>query len=207
MIGKTAIGITVIFFGLITVIGAAGGATLPPPEMPDRRERSDPRRSPAPKTSPPEVPEGGTAAGRKAVQAALRWLGTPYSWGGGGPGGPSRGICCSPGGHDGRKTVGFDCSGLTEYAWAQAGARIGSTTVPQWRAGPRIHTSDRLRPGDLVFFGGGSGEPTHVGLYISNGTMVHAPRTGSVVHTVNFSRSGYYTLRYRGAVRPRTNDR
>ncbi|MGK5558590.1 NlpC/P60 family protein, partial [Actinomadura kijaniata] len=56
--------------------------------------------------------------GAVALRAALRWLGTPYSWGGGGPNGPSYGIA------HGAHIKGFDCSGLTQYAWVQAGVRI-----------------------------------------------------------------------------------
>lgn len=137
----------------------------------------------------------GRAPGRVAAAAALRMLGTPFSWGGGSPQGPTRGI------GRGARTVGFDCSGLTLYAWAQAGVRLGHYTGTQFRQGRRVARS-RLRRGDLVFFGGGSGDPTHVGLYLGNGVMIHAPKTGDVVRTTRFLRSPYYRARYRGAIRP-----
>ncbi|MET9336721.1 MULTISPECIES: NlpC/P60 family protein [unclassified Nonomuraea] len=122
-------------------------------------------------------------------------MGTPFSWGGGTPSGPSRGIGRGAG------TIGFDCSGLTLYAWSRAGVRLGHYTGTQFRQGKRVMLPD-LRRGDLVFFGGGTGDPTHVGLYLGDGIMIHAPKTGDVVKKTNFLASAYYRARYRGAVRP-----
>ncbi|GGS80123.1 hypothetical protein GCM10010156_43690 [Planobispora rosea] len=125
--------------------------------------------------------------GQIAVAAALRQVGTPYVWGGGSSTGPTRG--------------GFDCSGLALHAWAKAGVTLTHYTGTQFRQGHRVPFS-QLRPGDLVFFGGGAGAPAHVGLYVKNGVMVHAPKTGDVVKTTAFADSPYYRARYRGAVRP-----
>lgn len=133
--------------------------------------------------------------GDLAATAAIARLGTPFSWGGGNPAGPSRGIGRGAG------TVGFDCSGLTLYAWSRAGVKLGHYTGTQFRQGKRVRLSD-LRRGDLVFFGGGTGDPTHVGLYLGNGIMIHAPKTGDVVKKTDFLDSTYYRPRYRGAVRP-----
>lgn len=133
--------------------------------------------------------------GEIAVAAALARIGTPFSWGGGSLSGPTRGI------GKGARTVGFDCSGLTMYAWARAGVRLGHYTGTQFRQGRRVPLSE-LRTGDLLFFGGGSGDPTHVGLYHKNGFMVHAPKTGDVVRVAQFLRSPYFRSNYRGAVRP-----
>ncbi|WP_202638397.1 NlpC/P60 family protein [Bailinhaonella thermotolerans] len=135
--------------------------------------------------------------GEVAARAALRWLGTPYTWGGGGTAGPTRGVA------HGARRVGFDCSGLTLHAWSKAGVRLGHYTGAQFRHGRRVRFSD-LRRGDLVFFGGGSrGAPTHVGLYLGRGVMIHAPRTGDVVRRTRFTHSRHYASIYRGAVRPR----
>ncbi|MFB9964764.1 NlpC/P60 family protein [Sinosporangium siamense] len=122
-------------------------------------------------------------------------LGTAFSWGGGSATGPTRGI------GRGSDTVGFDCSGLTLHAWAKAGVELGHYTGTQFRQGRRITLAD-LQVGDLVFFGGEDRDPTHVGLYIGEGIMVHAPKSGEVVKKTNFMDSSYYRPRYRGAVRP-----
>jgi cell wall-associated NlpC family hydrolase len=104
---------------------------------------------PVPATSP------GAAI---AVRAALSQLGVPYVFAAARPG------------------VAFDCSGLTMWAWAQAGVSMAHYTVSQWNAFPKVAWKD-LRPGDLIF----SYHLGHVGIYIGNGMMVAAPRTGDVV--------------------------
>ncbi|WP_431895622.1 NlpC/P60 family protein [Nonomuraea sp. bgisy101] len=167
------------------------------------------RPVPPPRVRPPKVAKPGRtpgtgrprpsrvtrAKGDTAAIAAIARLGTPFSWGGGTPAGPSRGIGRGAG------TVGFDCSGLTLYAWSRAGVKLGHYTGTQFRQGRRIRLTD-LRRGDLVFFGGGGGDPTHVGLYLGDGIMIHAPKTGDVVKKTDFLDSAYYRPRYRGAVRP-----
>ncbi|WP_424529393.1 C40 family peptidase [Sphaerisporangium viridialbum] len=130
---------------------------------------------------------GRAASGTVAASAALRQLGTPYVWGGGSGAGATGG--------------GFDCSGLALYAWARAGVSLPHYTGTQFTKGTKIPFS-QLRPGDLVFFGGGSGDPTHVGIYLKNGVMIHAPKSGDVVRKVDFAHSPYYRARYRGAIRP-----
>lgn len=132
----------------------------------------------------PGVPSGNAGA---VIQAALAQQGQPYSWGGGNADGPSTGICCSPLGQDGRTVTGFDCSGLTLYAYAKAGIRLPRTAAAQARVGQRIPASagyGALAPGDLVFFGY---NPTsdasihHVGIYLGDGKMINAPRPGKPV--------------------------
>ncbi|MGW0042472.1 C40 family peptidase [Rhodococcus sp. NPDC003348] len=107
--------------------------------------------------------------GGKVVEAALRYLGLPYVWGGGNINGPSGG--------------GFDCSGLTSYAmYAATGDTLvlPRTSETQWNIGTEIALAD-ARPGDLLFGNWQSGGPGHVAIYIGNGQMVHAPQTGDVV--------------------------
>ncbi|MEU8245236.1 NlpC/P60 family protein [Nonomuraea sp. NPDC048916] len=142
-------------------------------------------------------PQGATVTfkGGVAAVAALDRVGTPFSWGGGSSTGPTKGI------GRGASTTGFDCSGLTLYAWSKAGVRLTHYTGSQFRQGRRISLND-LRKGDLVFFGGGTGDPTHVGLYLGDGVMVHSPKTGDVVKKTRFLDSSYYRPIYRGAVRP-----
>lgn len=142
-------------------------------------------------TVPAPAPSDGSL-GARAVAYALRYLGTPYSWGGGTASGPSRGIA------QGAGTVGFDCSGLTLYAWAQVGVSLSHFTGSQWQQGSHINSMGDLVPGDLVFFGSDLG---HMGMYIGGGQMVHAPHTGDVVKISNIS-SGYYASSFRGGVRP-----
>jgi peptidoglycan DL-endopeptidase CwlO len=109
-----------------------------------------------------------------AVDAALSRVGMPYAWGAAGP-------------------DSFDCSGLTMWAWAQAGVSLPHNSGMQYSATPRVAQSD-LQPGDLLFFG----SPIHhVGMYIGNGQMVEAPYTGTTVRVASISRSDYV-----GAGRP-----
>ncbi|MDF5759013.1 NlpC/P60 family protein [Spongiactinospora sp. TRM90649] len=141
----------------------------------------------------------GRGLGVVAVQAALRMRGVPYSWGGGGPDGPSLGI-----GH-GAATRGFDCSGLTEYAWSRVGVRIGGDTSAQWKAGVHVPRS-QIRSGDLIFFAFNPASPAtihHVGLAIDATRMVHAPSTGSTVRVESWAGVPYREREFIGLVRPR----
>ncbi|MEU7601169.1 NlpC/P60 family protein [Streptomyces sp. NPDC040724] len=130
-------------------------------------EAETPAASPAaPKSSTPPPPSwghlpavaGGGSRAARAVAFAYTAIGKPYVWGATGPG-------------------SFDCSGLTQAAWRSAGVSLPRTTYTQINAGRRV-SRDQLAPGDLVFFYSGV---THVGLYIGNGQMIHAPRPGSTV--------------------------
>ncbi|MFH9118539.1 C40 family peptidase [Streptomyces globisporus] len=140
----------------------------------------------------------GAATGdaRTVLDAALSQRGVPYSWGGGNARGKSRGVCCSPGGQDGRQVVGFDCSGLTVYAFARAGVSLPRLAADQAGVGRRIPASagfKALKPGDLVFFGY---VPTrdssiyHVGIYVGDGQMINAPRPGGKVRIDPLSSMG-----------------
>jgi cell wall-associated NlpC family hydrolase len=113
-------------------------------------------------------------AARAAVRWALAQLGDPYRWGAEGPN-------------------AFDCSGLTSSAYWAAGVAIPRVSVAQWGAGPHPDVPSLL-PGDLVFYGDDPRNPAtihHVGLYIGNGLMVHAPHTGAVVQIASIWRVGY----------------
>ncbi|WP_330334785.1 NlpC/P60 family protein [Streptomyces sp. NBC_00536] len=133
------------------------------------------------------TPSTATGTAGTVIQAALAQTGIPYSWGGGGPEGPSTGVCCSPGGQDGRTVTGFDCSGLTQYAYAQAGINLPRTAAEQAGAGRRIPASagfGALQPGDLIFYGySPTADSTihHVGIYLGDGQMINAPRPGRPV--------------------------
>ncbi|MGR3938454.1 C40 family peptidase [Streptomyces sp. BRA346] len=126
-------------------------------------------------------------AARTVVTAALGQRGVPYSWGGGTAKGPSYGLCCSPGGSSGDQIRGFDCSGLTTYAFAKAGIALPRTAAEQAGVGRRIPASAGVRalqPGDLVFFGyvpTENGTIHHVGIYLGKGQMINALRPGTKV--------------------------
>ncbi|MDX6741832.1 NlpC/P60 family protein [Actinocorallia sp. A-T 12471] len=140
-----------------------------------------------------ELSPRGAGRGKTVVREALKWIGTPYSWGGGNTKGPSKGIA------HGAKIRGFDCSGLALYAWAKAGIGLDHWTGSQWAAGPKVPTT-MLRAGDLVFFAKNTKDPDtihHVGIFIGDGRMVEAPYTGARVRISSIWRNGLI-----GAVRP-----
>jgi cell wall-associated NlpC family hydrolase len=144
-------------------------------------------------------PEATAKQGLLALQWAKTQLGVPYSWGGGDANGPTLGFVENAQITSGASTIGFDCSGLTLFAWAHAGYALGHYTGAQWVEGVAV-PQDKLRPGDLVFFATDTSDPTtihHVGIYAGNGQMIDAPETGSVVRYDNAFRPGYI-----GAIRP-----
>lgn len=94
-----------------------------------------------------------------AVNAAQSQLGVPYRFAAESPG------------------VAFDCSGLTKYAWGQAGVYLPHQSAAQYASIPHISQGD-VQPGDLIFYKTPIG---HVAIYIGGGSMIHAPRTGDVV--------------------------
>lgn len=124
---------------------------------------------------------------RTVIEAALSQRGVPYSWGGGNASGKSYGICCSPSGKSGANIKGFDCSGLTVYAYAKAGISLPRTAAAQSGVGQRIPASfgtGALKPGDLVFYAYTPGRDStiyHVGISLGSGQMINAARPGTVV--------------------------
>jgi peptidoglycan DL-endopeptidase CwlO len=129
-------------------------------------------------------PGGGTAAPNRLVAivlaAARTRLGDPYVWGATGP-------------------DSFDCSGLTQWAYAHAGIQLPRVAADQWNAGPHVELADLL-PGDLLFWATDLSNPAtihHVALYIGGGMMIAAPHTGDVVKIEPVYMDGYI-----GATRP-----
>lgn len=126
---------------------------------------------------------GGTASTSQAVaavKAAQKMLGRPYSWGGGNASGPSTGTCCSPKGRSGEAITGFDCSGLTLYAYAKAGISLPRTAAQQYAASRPVKR-ENAEIGDLVFYGSSVTSIHHVGIYVGGGYMIDAPRPGTEV--------------------------
>lgn len=115
-----------------------------------------------------------SARAAQAVAFAYSALGLPYVWGATGP-------------------SSYDCSGLTQAAWQAAGVSLPRTTYTQINAGRRVSES-QLQPGDLVFFYSGI---SHVGLYIGNGQMIHAPHPGAPVRIAPINE-----MPFAGASRP-----
>ncbi|WP_454793527.1 NlpC/P60 family peptidoglycan endopeptidase RipB [Mycolicibacterium lutetiense] len=119
------------------------------------------------------VLRGNRVYGRQAVEYVIRragtQLGVPYSWGGGSLNGPSRGV------DSGAGTVGFDCSGLTRYAFAGVGVLLPRYSGDQYTAGRQLPPSQAKR-GDLLFWGPGGGQ--HEALYLGGGQMIEAQQTG-----------------------------
>lgn len=115
-----------------------------------------------------------TPAGKRAVQFATAQIGKPYVWGAEGP-------------------ASYDCSGLTQSAWASAGRPIPRTSQEQWRLLPRVDMKD-MRPGDLIVY---YKDASHIGMYVGNGAIVHAPRPGR-----NVTIAGAGSMEILGVVRP-----
>ncbi len=126
--------------------------------------------------APPAAAAAAAAPGpaaATAVQTALAQIGDPYVWGSSGP-------------------DGFDCSGLTQYAYAAAGISLPHSSRAQSTLGTPVSRAD-LMPGDLVYF---YSPVSHVGIYVGDGKMVHARTFGQPVAVTSVDQAGY-----RGAVR------
>ncbi|MFG3046587.1 NlpC/P60 family protein [Streptomyces sp. NPDC048241] len=130
---------------------ATGGRSAPTPATP-ARVSSGRTRVPTGRATAPD------SRASAAVAYAYRKLGSPYVWGATGPN-------------------AFDCSGLIQAAYRSAGISLPRTTYAQINAGRRVSRS-QLRPGDLVFFYSGI---SHVGMYVGNGRMIHAPNPSAPV--------------------------
>ncbi|RKR89999.1 NlpC/P60 family protein [Micromonospora pisi] len=124
----------------------------------DRLRDAAGEREPAAPRTAPSPPDLGNGAAAKAVRFAYAQLGKRYQWGGEGP-------------------DGYDCSGLTSAAWRTAGVKLPHNAARQWRAVKRISRAER-QPGDLVFY---YADIHHVGIYVGDGYIIHAPRAGKPV--------------------------
>ncbi|MGY1778173.1 C40 family peptidase [Geodermatophilus sp. SYSU D00804] len=142
--------------------GGAGGESAP---------ATAGTRAAAPAPAPaPSAGSGGSGAAQTAVQTALAQVGDPYVWGAGGPN-------------------AFDCSGLTQYAYAAAGISLPHSSSMQSRMGTAVSRAD-LQPGDLIFY---YSPVSHVSMYIGNGQMVHASTSGQPVKVVSVDSMGGIT--------------
>jgi len=121
-----------------------------------------------------EINTKASEQGKKAVKFATDQTGKPYEWGAEGP-------------------KSYDCSGLTSQAWLSAGHGIPRTSQEQWKQLTHVDVKD-MRPGDLIIY---FADASHVGMYIGDGAVVHAPRPG---RTVTITGAG--SMPILGVVRP-----
>ncbi|MGW2281464.1 NlpC/P60 family protein [Streptomyces sp. NPDC001770] len=121
-----------------------------------------------------DINREASPSGKAAVEFALAQIGKPYVWGAEGPG-------------------SYDCSGLTSQAWAAAKRPIPRTSQEQWAQLKHIAIGD-MRPGDLIIY---HSDATHVGMYVGDGMVVHAPRPGR-----NVTLTGAGSMEILGVVRP-----
>ena len=133
-----------------------------------------------------------TGTAKAMLEAGKKWLGTPYSWGGGSLTGPSYGI------EQGANTKGFDCSGLVRYMVYQGtGGKNGGLELPRVAQEQYNYTKgnpvkkDDLQPGDLMFWGTSS-NIHHVAMYWGDGKMIEAPRTDLDVRITEARLDGDY---------------
>ncbi|MDJ0906792.1 MAG: C40 family peptidase [Woeseiaceae bacterium] len=125
-------------------------------------------------------PVSTDSVGETAARVALGQVGTPYRYGGSSP-------------------AGFDCSGLVHYSYRQAGMSIPRTTAGQWAELTPVNGRE-MQAGDLLFFSI-EGKMSHVGLYLGNGTFVHAPSSGRTVEIQRLD-SAFYRSAFLRAGRP-----
>ena len=131
------------------------------------------------------VAPGARVRGPQAIEYVIRrggsQIGVPYSWGGGLPNGPSAGVDSDAG------KIGFDCSGLTRFAFAGVGVLIPKYSGDQYNTGRKVPVSQAKR-GDLLFWGPGGSQ--HVALYLGGGRMLEASGSGGKVTVSPVRRAG-----------------
>jgi peptidoglycan DL-endopeptidase CwlO len=164
-------------------VGAAATSTPAPAPSPTSTPApapsptSTPAPAPSPTSTPAPAPSPTSTQAGKAVAFAYAQLGKPYVWGATGP-------------------DSYDCSGLVQAAWAAAGVSIPRVTYDQWAALPHIPASS-IQPGDLLFYDGEG----HVAMYVGDGYIIDAPRTGLDVEKIPMN-TDWYAANFDGAVRP-----
>jgi cell wall-associated NlpC family hydrolase len=159
----------------------------------------------APVANAVPLPMGNWTAPRgvQIAERALRWRGWPYSFGAGGPNGPSYGHAVDADSRNDGSVFGFDCSGLTMFAVAPWRSLVHDAATQYNEVGSYHPSIDSLQPGDLVFWSknGTVNGIGHVAVYIGNGEVVQAPQSGDVVRVSPIYQVEPGTM---GATRPLT---
>lgn len=138
---------------------------------------SAPERPVASRELPPATAHAADPLRLQVVFTAMQMVGIPYQWGGATP-------------------AGFDCSGLVQYTYANAGVRLPRTAAEQLAAARPI-SLEQASPGDLLFFQDG-GRTSHVAIYLGGGRFIHAPSSGQQVSLDSFG-NDYWRARFRRA--------
>lgn len=149
-----------------------------PKTKPHRLALHKARKVPTPATVPAPVTAAPAAIPEKVTWCARKQQGKMYCWGGNNP------------------ATGFDCSGLTQYAFKQgAGINLPRTAAAQYQVATKVNPQDARR-GDLVFFKTRGKRVSHVGIYLGDNKFIHAPRTGKSITTSKLQ--GYWKQRLVG---------
>jgi len=154
--------------GALAALVALLAACSSAPERPAVTREAPPVAAPVPAPDPLRL---------QVVFTAMQMVGIPYRWGGATP-------------------AGFDCSGLVQYTYANAGLKLPRTAAEQLAAARPI-SLDQAAPGDLLFFQDG-GRTSHVAIYLGDGRFIHAPSSGQKVSLDSFG-SDYWRARFRRA--------
>ncbi|MCG5432702.1 peptidoglycan hydrolase RipC [Mycobacterium sp. MYCO198283] len=157
-----------------TALAEPGPLPGPPPPPPGDPAvlAAAPNAVPPGDLAPPPPTGGGSPAGAIAVQAALTRIGSPYSWGGSGPG-------------------QFDCSGLVMWSFQQAGISLPHSSQALARGGQPV-SMDQIQPGDVVNY---YSDASHTAIYIGDGMMVHASTYGTPVKVAPVANAPIYNIR------------
>jgi cell wall-associated NlpC family hydrolase len=160
-----------VFLPALVATAAGLAACTSPPRQPG---------PPAAEVAPPAgIGQVSDPVRSQVVFTALQMVGVPYRWGGSTP-------------------DGFDCSGLVQYVYSNAGLRLPRTAAAQMDASAPV-TLENAQAGDLLFFRDG-GRTSHVAIYLGQGRFVHAPSTGNQVSLDSFGNS-YWRMRFARAGR------
>lgn len=157
-------GLAIAAGGILLATGGTGSSLASVVKgKPDKSKQGGPAGSGGVAAPAPATNAAGVAG---ALSAAVTQLGVPYKWGGE------------------LARIEFDCSGLVQWAYGQAGIHLPRTAAEQYAATKRLSPGE-AGAGDLVFFGNGH-EVSHVGIVVRPGVMIDAPHTGANVRYESF---------------------